>query len=299
MKALHACGCGLAVAALVGPASAAPTAPKRNGLIALVARGYSGFGIVVIRPDGGGRRMLTRDPRDRAPAWSANGALLAFGRAGRLYVIRPDGSGLQPLEPAGARHDSEPTWSPDGKSIAFVRAGRSLMIMRIKGSSTRRVYTSGAGYPIDGPAWSPDGRWIAFGLNEDGCDSVGGSIMVIRPDGSGLRDVTGPCSGLLNGETADDSHPSWSPDGKQLAFTRLDWLCNVCDQDEIFICNADGSNVRLLTTDTSYESSNPAWSPDGQQLAAQIGGVWIFDLAGDMLTALDPSGTDPAWQPRP
>jgi Tol biopolymer transport system component len=63
--------------------------------------------------------------------------------------------------------------------------------------------------------------------------------------------------------------------------------------------NADGSNVRWVTTDTTYESSNPAWSPDGQELAAQIGGVAILDLAGDTLAQLDPSGTDPEWQPRP
>jgi TolB protein len=298
MKALHIWGCCcLAVAALVGSASAAP--PKRNGLIAFVAHGYSGFGIAVIRPGGGGLRMLTRDFRDRAPAWSANGAWLAFGRAGRLYVIRPDGSGLKPLEPAGARHDSEPTWSPDGKSVAFVRGGRSLMVMRINGSGIRHVYTSTKGHPIDGPSWSPDGKWIAFSLHEDACDSAGGSIMAIRPNGTGMRVVTGPCAGTLNGATADDSDPSWSPDGKQIAFTRLVWLCDRCDQDEIFISNADGSNVHWVTTDTTYESSHPAWSPDGQQLAAQIGGVAILDLAGNTLANLDPSGTDPEWQPRP
>jgi Tol biopolymer transport system component len=114
-----------------------------------------------------------------------------------------------------------------------------------------------------------------------------------------LRDVTGPCSGALNGETADDSNPSWSPEGSQIAFTRLTWLCNVCDQNEIFVSNADGTNVRWLTTDTSYESSNPAWSPDGREIAAQVGGIAILDLNGNTITQLDPTGTDPAWQPRP
>jgi Tol biopolymer transport system component len=171
------------------------------------------------------------------------------------------------------------------------------MIMRSNGIGTRPVYASAKGHLIDGPAWSPDGKWIAFGLHDDACDSAGGSITVIRPDGTGMRDVTGPCSGNLNGESADDSDPSWSPDGKQLAFTRLTWLCARCDQNEIFMSNVDGSNVHWVTTDTSYESSNPAWSPDGQQLAAQIGGIALLDLAGNTLAQLDPSGTEPAWQP--
>lgn len=80
----------------------------------------------------------------------------------------------------------------------------------------------------------------------------GGDIFSISPTGSGLRQLT---------STGNNDSPSWSPDGKKIAFTSTrngNW--------DIFLMTATGSGVTAVTTRSSNET-DPAWSPDGRQLA--------------------------------
>jgi Tol biopolymer transport system component len=293
--------------ALAFSSAPSPTPPGRNGLIAFVTHTYSsevGDGIAVIRPDGSGLRKVTKNARDRAPAWSPDGEWLAFDRAGVIYTIRADGTGLRRLT---SRRSTvhEPAWSPDGRQLAFVTE-RSLVVVRSDGSGARRLYRIGAG-SAHAPSWSPDGRWIAFGIVEDEF-CVSGSTMVIGRDGRGLRNVTvgSGCESLIvtpgeDGDEVDanDSDPDWSPDGTRIAFTRLVWLCERCDQDAIFSSNVDGSDVHWVTTDTSFAAANPSWSPNGKRLVAEANdGIAILSFSGRRLRTLDPHGTEPAWQPR-
>ena len=86
--------------------------------------------------------------QDRSPAWSPDGRWLAFERAGHLYVIKVDGTGLRRLtrRPPG---DREAAWSPNGRYIAFTALGRSLFVMRGDGTGVRRLYR-GAPAPLKG-----------------------------------------------------------------------------------------------------------------------------------------------------
>jgi TolB protein len=65
-----------------------------------------------------------------------------------------------------------------------------------------------------------------------------------------------------------DTSPAWSPDGQQVAFVRRQH-----DHWEIYAVNADGSNLRRLTSTPARpngevaSSASPAWSPDGQYIA--------------------------------
>src|SRR5207237_4419 len=61
----------------------------------------------------------------------------------------------------------------------------------------------------------------------------------------------------LNGLTT----PSWAPDAKQLAFTGYDGGLS-----DLFIVNADGSDLRRLTND-KYADLQPSWAPDGKTIA--------------------------------
>src|ERR1043166_833663 len=64
----------------------------------------------------------------------------------------------------------------------------------------------------------------------------------------------------LTNNLADDDSPEWSPDGKKIAFTsNRDGVRN------IYVMNADGTNVVRLSNEQSSENS-PTWSPDGSRL---------------------------------
>jgi Tol biopolymer transport system component len=89
-------------------------------------------------------------------------------------------------------------------------------------------------------------------------------VFVMRADGSGARR-------LGTGRQWECFHPTWSPNGRQIAF---DALVNAPgpgglngQQQQIFVVGGDGSNIRQLTTDPQWECGSPAWSPDGTELA--------------------------------
>jgi TolB protein len=142
------------------------------------------------------------------------------------------------------------------------------------------------------PHWSPGGKEIAFVSGRDGH----GHVYVMNADGTGTRRTTDT--------TMDDSHPTWSPDGKWLAFSRegalfrqpvvggpatrllKNALGNAGDPAyspdgkyvaydyrrpgfsirEVYVMNADGTDARRVTN-LRWVSGYPAWSPDSKQLA--------------------------------
>jgi TolB protein len=92
-----------------------------------------------------------------------------------------------------------------------------------------------------------------------------------------------------------DSFPTWSPDGKQIAFgSNRDGNMN------IFVMKADGSGTRRLTSDAA-DDTNPIWSPDGKEIAftsyrKQRGGsVYSVGADGVVERSLANSGGPVAW----
>jgi Tol biopolymer transport system component len=290
---------GVAVA-LALPSAAMPTPPGRNGLIAFVNAPHGlARGIAVIDSVGGSFRQLTRDKRDRSPAWSADGRHVAFARAGGVYVMRADGTHLRRLAPE-LRGGRQPAWSSSGREVAFTRRG-ALFVMRSDGSHQRVLYRR-RGAVANRPSWSPDGRRIAFGVtseNEHG-GSDAGSIVVIGRGGGPVLYVTDgrgePDGSAGPGEWAEDRGPDWSPDGRRIVFTRRVWLCPRCDEDQIFSAHPDGSDVAWTIHSWSW---SPTWSPDGRLLVAVTSeGLKTFTASGTVERKLGRTGFEPAWQPR-
>jgi Tol biopolymer transport system component len=90
-------------------------------------------------------------------------------------------------------------------------------------------------------ALSPNGKLIAFGAG-DGKDK---NLCVVHADGSGLQK-------LANTSMA----PSWSPDGKWIAFDGTP----KGRPGQIWIANPDGRHLRDLSNDASYDYAL-AWAP--------------------------------------
>ena len=107
------------------------------------------------------------------------------------------------------------------------------------------------------PAWSPDGTRIAFSSDRDGNVRKGDvwttfEIYVMDADGKNQQNLTN--------HPDWDASPSWSPDGKRIAF--------MSDRDgnaEIYVMDADGGNQRNITNHPDRDAS-PSWSPDGKRI---------------------------------
>ncbi|MFI5071274.1 MAG: TolB family protein [Terriglobales bacterium] len=99
-------------------------------------------------------------------------------------------------------------------------------------------------YLVDYEAsWSPDGRQIVLISNRHGGMKV--HILDARSEGGGsdMWQIT-------SGQNEDDS-PAWSPDGRQIAFVSVNG-----DISDIFVMNADGSDVRQVTRAGSEHPSH-------------------------------------------
>lgn len=107
----------------------------------------------------------------------------------------------------------------------------------------------------DSPAWSPDGSQIAFISDRDDPNSGACSpscfyqLYVITVDGKDEHKLIETEFSIL--------HPDWHPDGTRISF---DTESNL--QGDIYVVNADGSNLQLLIEDGFWAD----WSPDGTQI---------------------------------
>jgi hypothetical protein len=267
----------VSVAIVAAVASAAPagrtTFPGANGPLAF---GIGGT-IVTENVDGTGRKTIVPVTPGVAvgaaePAWSPDGTKLAYaskiGGTGGIQIVNANGTGVTRVTTDSA--DGEPTWSPDGTKLAFIHVstGRRRLVTANLDGSGLTVVTPNLARDADDPEWSPDGSRLTFSDFAD--------VYVVNVDGSNLVDLTADA-----GQPSRADNPTWSPDGTRIAYTynissikvvasgggaaatlgvnlgevwEIAWspdgtkIAYAADvngplQEELFVMNADGTNV--------------------------------------------------------
>ncbi len=177
------------------------------------------------------------------------------GNAKEIYTVDYDGYNAQPFTHNGSTN-LFPNWASDNSKLAFVsfRTGKPEINIYsyLDGSRlTFPMFNSLASTP----AISPDGTQIAFDLRTTR-PSGDTDIFISKIDGSNRRNITN--------NPALDTSPTWSPTGKQIAFSSS----REGRGGQIFICDTDGSNTRRIVKEGG-DAASPAWSPDGRWLAFQ------------------------------
>ena len=224
-----------------------------------------------------------------------NGPILAWrwSAEGALYALRADGSQMRKVAELPA-HGVAPLRLGDWiyyntvlpittPKVSYFR----IDLWRMRPDGTRRRLVA-RNVPLD--ALSPDGRTIAF--SEDACTSGGFNercdemtqnsteLYTIGIDGRGRRRLTH--NGTYDGE------PSWSPDGKSIAFAT---------DTGVWIIDRDGRHVRTLIKGADY-SSVPEWSPVGDRILVSGLGRWrVVSTDGSLLYKLGPGPPGPKWAP--
>jgi PKD repeat protein len=230
-----------------GPNDTQPTWSADGTKIAFTRNGD----IFVADNNGGNAANVTNTGNNQDPAWSPDGARIAFTttRDGHfeVYLMNPDGSNVVRLTNNIGVSVGRPAWSHDGAHIAFncqvVSGNDDICAINSDGTGFVRLTADPA---ADGsPAWSPDGASIAFATGRYGSNL---QLAVMNPDGTGVTQLG---AGIIGWD------PAWSPDGAQIAFGVPDYDEYGNYTPDIYLMQADGTNVAPF----SYIAESPAWKP--------------------------------------
>lgn len=221
-----------------------------------------------------------------------------------------------------------PQWSPDGRYLAFLsdrddpREVQQVWLLDRGGGEAERVTDLPGG--VSQYAWSPDGKRLALIADDPDPDSTASSsdtsrqttprpividrfqfkldetgYLDTRRDHLYLFDLATRKAEILTPGEYNEQAPSWSPDGRAIAFVskRRAEFDRTNNWDLYVVAATPGASPRQVTTfegpdmDPEWDGRPPAWSPDGKYLAYVQGGpLKLIYYAGQKLAVVPVSG---------
>ena len=249
-------------------------------------------GVVMEYADGSSRQEISARVQGD-PAWSPDGKWLAYARTdvpvapaerlpgdrrGSIWCVRADGSDARVMVDGGSALPDGfmggflvAGWSPDGSRLLYwtdpmfsasgLADGSALMAAPVDGRQPMELVKKMLLHR-DFLSWSPSGLELAL---VDGSYRSSWCRKQLA-----ISDLSGPPH-LLSEPSRSDLFPSWSLDGRLIAYTsapavqtdggneakQASW------QRRIWVMQPDGSGKRQLTSDPRYRDERPLWSRDG------------------------------------
>jgi Tol biopolymer transport system component/DNA-binding winged helix-turn-helix (wHTH) protein len=287
---------------------------------------------------GAERKLHSGAPAAPLLDWSPDGSFIAFSaappghRSSVVSLLSLETLQERSLtEPVVGSLDFGPAFSADGKQLAFVRNNGTntkgdIFVAATNGTGVRRLTFDNAW--IGPPSWTRDGKFILFSSARNGLPTIwkipamGGSpIPVLGAGPKALRPTLSRSGDRLAFEQRMGTSSLWdlnlsapgnnlfrrkviaspgnnrmaqpSPDGKRLVF-----ISYRSGSEEIFVCNADGTNLLQLThLGNGAAPGVPRWSPDGQEIALDLvfeghSAIFVMRANGGLLHRLTPEHWD-------
>jgi Tol biopolymer transport system component len=171
-----------------------------------------------------------------------------------------------------------PSLSPDGKQIVFVAMGN----VYLKNIGQKAVKITDDHYMEADASWSPDGKYIVYSSDK------GGDMMQLW-----IRNMsTGKERQLTNLDT-QPLGPTWSPDGKSIAFINVDAMWGEASIDVVDVA----SGKTTFATKRLKQPGKPSWSPDSSKLAVPMSLAYSksFREGTNQVYILPLDGSEPYW----
>ncbi len=249
---------------------------------------------------------FTSSPGQKStPAFSPDGNEIAYSWRGEkdnnadIYVMLI-GAGTPLRLTTDPAADFSPTWSPDGRYIAFIRrvsrvGAHAYYVIPALGGAERKI-ADAYGVPLTNGRsmdWSPDGKFLLL-TDQSSLQDPRTSILLLSVEDGKRRVLASPPGPFL-------ASPTFSPDGKMLAFTQG---AGFLAQD-IYVMPASGGEPRRLTSDNRL-IEGLTWTQDGKQIVFSstrtgLASLWRVSVSGGAPELVSGAGGDaraPSLSPR-